>query len=137
MVDNKKLEDSVTTKEIRRLVLNILNFTFTIEVIKTDKNMIADYLSRHNPSFYTCSFSPSSPSLNTSSVGGGVTALVLDGPGVCPLPLEDVLPRPLPRPLATVLPRATAPVAGSVVSCLSGVGVGVVVALVLTICERE
>ena len=46
MVDNKKLEDSVTTKEIRRLVLNILNFTFTIEVIKTDKNLVADYLSR-------------------------------------------------------------------------------------------
>ena len=44
----KKLDDSVTTKEIRRLVLNILNFTFTIEVIKTDKNMIADYLSRQS-----------------------------------------------------------------------------------------
>ena len=28
------------------MVLNILNFTFTIEVIKTDKNVIADYLSR-------------------------------------------------------------------------------------------
>ena len=39
--------------------------------------------------------------------------------------------------LAAVLPRATAPVAGSVVSCLAGVGVDVVVALVLTICERE
>ena len=48
MVDNEKLDDSVTTKEIRRLVLNILNFTFTIEVIKTDKNMIADYLSRQS-----------------------------------------------------------------------------------------
>ena len=44
----KKLDDSVTTKEIRRLVLNILNFTFTIEVIKTDKNIIADYLSRQS-----------------------------------------------------------------------------------------
>ena len=42
----KKLDDSVTTKEIRRLVLNILNFTFTIEIIKTDKNLVADYLSR-------------------------------------------------------------------------------------------
>ena len=70
-------------------------------------------------------------------VGGGVTALVLDGLGARPLPLEGVLPRPLPRPLAAVLLRATAPVAGSVVSCLAGVGVGVVVALVLTICERE
>ena len=42
----KKLDDSVTTKEIRRLVLNILNFTFTIEIIKTDENLVADYLSR-------------------------------------------------------------------------------------------
>ena len=80
---------------------------------------------------------PIPPSLITSSVGGGVTALVSDGLGVRPLPLEDVLPRPLPRPLAAVLPRATAPVAGSVVSCLAGVGVGVVVALVLTICEKR
>ena len=82
-------------------------------------------------------FPPSSPSLITSSVGGGVTALVSDGLGARPLPLEDVLPRPLPRPLAVVLPRATAPVAGSVVFCLAGVGVDVVVALVLTICKRE
>ena len=90
-------------------------------------------------SFYTCSFTPSSPSLITTSVGGGFTALVPDGLGArpLPLPLDDVLPRPLPRPLAAVLPRATAPVAGSVVSCLAGVGVGVVIALVLTICERE
>jgi len=44
----RKIQDSVTTKEIRRLVLNILNFTFTIEVIKTDKNVIADYLSRQS-----------------------------------------------------------------------------------------
>ena len=43
----KKLDDSVTTKEIRRLVLNILNFTFTIEIIKTDENLVADYLSRN------------------------------------------------------------------------------------------
>ena len=42
----KKLDDSVTTKEIRRLVLNILNFTFTIEIIKTNENLVADYLSR-------------------------------------------------------------------------------------------
>ena len=42
----RKVQDSVTTKEIRRLVLNILNFTFTIEVIKTNKNVIADHLSR-------------------------------------------------------------------------------------------
>ena len=42
----KKVDDSVTTKEIKRLVLNRLNFTFTIEVIKTDKNLVADYLSR-------------------------------------------------------------------------------------------
>ena len=42
----RKIQDSVTTKEIRRLVLNILNFTFTIEVIKTNKNVIADHLSR-------------------------------------------------------------------------------------------
>ena len=42
----KKLDDSVTTKEIRRLVLNILNFTFTIEIIKTDENLVTDYLSR-------------------------------------------------------------------------------------------
>nr|CAB42622.1 putative polyprotein (aspartic proteinase, reverse transcriptase, ribonuclease H) [Nicotiana tabacum] len=42
----RKVQDSVTTKEIRRLVLNIQNFTFTIEVIRTDKNVIADYLSR-------------------------------------------------------------------------------------------
>ena len=90
-------------------------------------------------SFCTCSVSPSSPSLITSSVGGGVTALVSDGLGARPLPLEDVLPRPLPRPLAAVLPRATAPVAGSDALCLAGagVGVGVVVALVLTICEIE
>ena len=87
----------------------------------------------------TCSFSPSSPSLTTCSVGGGVTALVPDESGVCCLPLEDVLPRPLPRPLAAVLPRATAPVAGSDAPypAGAGVGVGVVVALVLTICEIE
>ena len=81
--------------------------------------------------------SPSVPSLTTSSVGGGVTALVLDGPGACPLPLEDVLPRPLPRPLATAPLRATAPAAGSDASCLADVGVGAVVALVLTICKIE
>ena len=85
-------------------------------------------------SFCTCSFSPSSPSLTISSVGGGVTTLVPDGPGVRPLPLEDVLPRPLLRPLATTPLRATAPVAGSDASCLAGVDVGAVVALVLTIC---
>lgn len=44
----RKIQDSVTTKEIRRLVLNILNFTFTIELLKTDKNVIADYLSRQS-----------------------------------------------------------------------------------------
>ena len=82
-----------------------------------------------NPSFCT--------SLITSSVGGGVTAVVSDGLGAHPLPLEDVLPRPLPRPLAVALSRATAPVAGSVISFLAGVGVGAVVALVLTICEIE
>ena len=60
-------------------------------------------------------------------------ALVLDGTGACPLPLEDVLP----RPLAATLPRATAPVAGSDASYLAGVGVGAVVALVLTIYEIE
>ena len=76
---------------------------------------------------------PSSPSFTTSSVGVGVTALVLAGPGVCPLPLEDVLPRPLPRSLATTPLRATASVAGSDASCLAGVGVGAVVVLVLTI----
>ena len=81
--------------------------------------------------------SPSSPSLTTSSVGGGVTALVPDGLGACPLPLEDVLPRPLPRPLVTTPLRVTAPVAGSDASCLAGVGVGAVVALVLTICKIE
>ena len=70
-------------------------------------------------------------------VGGGVTALVPDGLGACPLPLEDVLPRPLPWPLATAPLRVTAPVAGSDASCLVGVGVGIVVALVLTICEIE
>ena len=48
MVANKKNTRSVTTKEIRRLVLNILNFTFTIEVIKTDKNVVADHLSRES-----------------------------------------------------------------------------------------
>ena len=90
-----------------------------------------------NPSSCTCSVSPSSPSLITSSVGGGVTALVSDGLGVRPLPLEDVLPRPLPRPLAATLPRATAPVAGSDAYCLADVGVGAVVALVLTIREIE
>ena len=88
-------------------------------------------------SFCTCSFTPSSPSLITSSVGGGVTALVSDGPGVRPVPLEDVLPRPLPRPLAATLSQATAPVAGSDASCLADVGVGAVVALVLTIREIE
>ena len=80
---------------------------------------------------------PSLTSLNTSSVGGGVTLLVLAGPGACPLPLEDVLPRPLPRPLATVPLRATVSVAGSDASCLASVGVTAVVALVLTICEIE
>ena len=75
--------------------------------------------------------------LTTSSVGGGVTAVVLDGPGACPLPLEDVFPRTLPRPLATAPLRATAPVAGSDAFCLASVGVGAVVALVLTICEIE
>ena len=92
-----------------------------------------------NPSFCTYSFSPSSPSLITSSVGGGVTALVSDGLGAPPLPLEDVLPRPLPRPLAAALPRATAPLAGSEAPCPAGadVGVGVVVALVLTICKES
>ena len=80
---------------------------------------------------------PFPPFLTTSSVGGGVTALVLDGPGACPLPLEDVLPRTLPRPLVTAPLRATALVAGSDASCLAGVGVGTVVALVLTICEIE
>ena len=80
---------------------------------------------------------PFLPSLTTSSVGGGVTALVSDGLGACPLPLQDVLPRPLPRPLATTPLRATAPVAGSDASSLAGVGVGAVVALVLTICEIE
>ena len=90
-----------------------------------------------NPSFCTCSVSPSSPSLTTSSVGGGVTALVSDGLGACAFPLEDVLPRPLPRPLATTPLRATVSVDGSDASCLAEVGVGAVVALVLTICEIE
>ena len=92
-----------------------------------------------NPSFCTCSVSPSSSSLITSSVGGEVTALVSDGLGARPLPLEDVLPRPLPRPLAAALPQATVPEAGSDAPCPAGAGVdvGVVVALVLTICERE
>ena len=40
-------------------------------------------------------------------------------------------------PLATAPLRATASVAGSDASCLGGVGIGVVVALVLTICEIE
>ena len=78
---------------------------------------------------------PILPSVTTSSVGGGVTALVSDGLGARPLPLEDVLPRPLPRPIAATLPRATSPVAGSDGSCLADVDVGTVVALVLTICE--
>ena len=73
----------------------------------------------------------------TSSVGGGVTALVPDGLDAFPLPLEDVLPRPLPRPLVTAPLRATAPVAGSDAPSPAGAGVGVVVALVLTICEIE
>ena len=90
-----------------------------------------------NSSFCTCSVSPSSRSLTTSSVGGGVTALVSDGLGARPLPLEDVLPRPLPRPLATAPLRATVSVAGSDASCLADVDVGAVVALVLTICEIE
>ena len=80
---------------------------------------------------------PFSPFLTTSSFGGGVTALVPDGLGARPLPLEDVLPRLLPRPLAAALPRATAPVAGSDAPCPAGAGVGAVVALVLTICEIE
>ena len=67
----------------------------------------------------------------------GVTALASDGLGACPLPLEDVLPRPLPPPLAATLPLATAPVAGSDAPCSAGAGVGAVVALVLTICEVE
>ena len=70
-------------------------------------------------------------------VDGGVTALVSDGLGARPLPLEDVLPRPLPRPLAATLPRATAPVAGADASCLADVGVDAVVALVLTIRKIE
>ena len=70
---------------------------------------------------------PSSPSLTTSSVGGGVTALFLAGPGVCPLPLAGVLLRPLPRPLATAPPRVTAPM----------IGVSTVGSLVLTIYEIE
>ena len=41
-----QVTDSVTTKEIRRLVLNILNFTFTIDIIKTDENLVVYYLSR-------------------------------------------------------------------------------------------
>ena len=73
----------------------------------------------------------------SSSVGGGVTALVSDGLGARPLPLEDVHPRPLPRPLAAALPLATAPVVGSDAPCSVGAGVGEVVALVLTICEIE
>ena len=77
------------------------------------------------------------PSLITSSVGGGVTALVSDGLGARPLPLEDVLPRPLPQPLAATLPLDRAPVAGSDAPCPAGAGVGAVVALVLTICEIE
>ena len=80
---------------------------------------------------------PILPSLITSSVGGGVTALVSDGLGARPLPLEDILPRPLPRPLVVALPRATAPVDGSEAPCPAGAGVGAVVALVLTICEIE
>ena len=55
----------------------------------------------------------------------------------CPLPLEEVLPRPLPRPLAATLPLATTPVVGSDAPCLAGVGVRTLVALVLTICEIE
>ena len=66
-----------------------------------------------------------------------MTALVSDGLGSRPLLLEDVLPRPQPRPLAATLPRATTPVDGSDASCLADVGVGTVVALVLTICEIE
>ena len=80
---------------------------------------------------------PIPPSLTTSSVGGGVTALVPDGLGARPLPLKDVLPRPLPRSLVTDPLRATAPVAGSDAPCPAGAGVGVVVALVVTICEIE
>ena len=90
-----------------------------------------------NSTLCTCSFSPSSPSLNTSSVGGGVTALVPDGLGARPLPLEDVLARPLQQRLATAPLRATVSVAGSDASCLADVDVGAVVALVLTICEIE
>ena len=48
-----------------------------------------------------------------------------------------VLLRPLSRPLATVHPRVTAPMVGSDAPCVAGVGVGTVVALVLTICEIE
>ena len=44
----KKIQNSVTTKEIRRLVLNILNFTFISEVISTNKKVIADYISRQS-----------------------------------------------------------------------------------------
>ena len=81
--------------------------------------------------------SPLPPFLTTSSVGGGVTAVVLAGPGACPFPLEDVLPQPLPRPLATAPLRARVSVAGSDASCLAGAGVGAVVALLLTIYEIE
>ena len=42
---NKRFDNN---KKIRRLVLNILNVTFTIEVIKTDNNVIAGYLSRQS-----------------------------------------------------------------------------------------
>ena len=41
------------------------------------------------------------------------------------------------RTLATTPPRATAPMVGSDAPCLAGVGVGTVVALVLTIYEIE
>ena len=77
------------------------------------------------------------PSLTTFSVGGGVTALVPDGLGARPLPLEDVLLRPLSRPLATAPLGATVSVAGSDASCLADVDVGAVVALVITICKIE
>ena len=86
---------------------------------------------------WTCSFYPSSASLTTSSVSGGVTALFLDGPGVCPLPLVGILLRPLPRPLDSAPHRVTAPMVGSDAPCLAGVGVGTVNALVLTIWEIE
>ena len=68
--------------------------------------------------------------------------MVIPHPALAHFPL----PRPLllphqsveeSRPLATAPPRATAPMVGSDSACLASVGVGKVVALVLTICEIE